>query len=416
MTTNYETTMKLAHIAKEESEIKIICGGIHPTVAPEETINEKDVDYICIGEAEHTIVELVTNIQSKADCTNIRGIWAKEQGRIIRNPLRDLEQNLDIIPFPDRDAFPDNYYQDELIGTNILASRGCPYPCSFCQNKYLMTMYKDKGKFIRYRSPENILAEVDYLIGRYKIKQLYFSDETFTMNKSRVLAFCHEYKSRFTLPFMCQTRIDTIDEEIISSLKDAGCFHISLAIESGNEDIRRILLQKPITNEEIMNAFKLAKKYKLKTQSFNMIGLPGERLQYILETIDINKRFQPDRILCSIFMPFKGTELGEWCFDKKIVKANPKTTNNYYNVISIKYDNINPRTILGYQGFFDWYVRLPRTYYKMIDLLRFIYQSLLTTQSPRNRFALFFRTFLIEAIYQSKRLLPISNKYKIRKR
>jgi radical SAM superfamily enzyme YgiQ (UPF0313 family) len=416
MTINYQISMRLARIVKEKSGAKIICGGIHPTIAPEETIKEKDVDYICIGEGEKSVVELVTNIQNKTDYTRIKGIWVKENGKIYKNPLRELEENLDDISFPDRDAFPDEYYRDELIGTNILASRGCPYHCSFCQNKYLMNIYKDKGKFVRYRSFENIFVEIEYLIKRYDIKKLYFSDETFTMNKKRILEFCKEYKKRFKLPFMCQTRIDTLDEEIISALKDAGCFHISLAIESGNEEVRIKLLKKPIKNEQIMNAFRLAKKYNLRTQSFNMVGLPGERLQYIFETIEINKKLQPDRILCSIFMPFKGTELGEWCFEKKMIKFDPKKSNNYYNVISIKYDNINPKTILGYQGFFDWYVRLPKKYYKIIDLLRIVYQNLLTTQNPKNRFLLFFRIFLIEVVYQSKRFLPVSCKYQVTKR
>jgi len=415
MTINYRISMSLAHIAKGLGT-KVVCGGIHPTIAPEETIQEKDVDYICIGEAEESIVELVTCIRNKTDYTKVKGTWVKVDDQVFKNPLRELEEDLDSIPWPDREAFPDSYYQDELIGANILGSRGCPYPCSFCQNKFLTNLYKDKGKFIRYRSLENIFAEIDDLIKRYGIKKIYFSDETFTMNKKRVLEFCQAYKARFTLPFMCQTRIDTLDEEIVSALKDAGCFHVSLAIESGNEDIRMGLLKKPISNEQIRNAFMLAKKYGLRTQSFNMIGLPGEKLQYILETIEINKQLQPDRILCSIFMPFKGTELGEWCFAHQIVKFNPKKNNNYYNVISISYNDISPKAILGYQGFFDWYVRLPKKYCKAIDLLRFIYQSLLTTQSPRNRVLLFFRTWLIEAVYQCKRFLPVSSEYQITKR
>lgn len=416
MTINYNISMRLARIAKEKSGAKVICGGIHPTIAPEEVINEKDVDFICIGEGEKSVAELVTHIKNKTDYTNINGIWVKENGEIYKNPLRELEENLDDIPFPDRDAFSDEYYHDELIGTNILTSRGCPYHCSFCQNKYLMSISKGKGSFVRYRSLKNIFAEIEYLIKRYDIKKMYFSDETFTMNKKRVLEFCKEYKKIFNVPFMCQTRVDTLDEEIISALKNAGCFHISLAIESGNENIRTKLLKKPYTNEQIVNAFKLAKKYNLKTQSFNMIGLHEENLQYIFETIELNKKIQSDRILCSIFMPFKGTELGESYFEKNLVIFDPKKSNNYYNVISIKYDNINPKTILGYQGFFDWYVRLPKKYYKIINLFRIVYQNLLTTHNPKNRFLMYFRTFLIEFVYQSKRFLPVSSKYQIKKR
>jgi radical SAM superfamily enzyme YgiQ (UPF0313 family) len=403
--------MKLAGIVKEKTVAKVICGGIHPTIDPEETINEKDVDFICIGEGEKSVVDLVFKIKKNEDYTSIKGIWVKKNGKIYRNLLGELEENLDTIPFPDREALSDHYYNDELIGTNILTSRGCPYHCSFCQNKYLMSIYNGRGKFVRYRSFENIFAEIEFLINRYHIKKLYFSDETFTLNKNRVLKFCDEYKKRINLPFMCQTRVDTVDEEIISAMKEARCFQLSLAIESGNENIRKKLLNKPYTNKQINDVFQLAKKYNLKTQSFNIIGVPGERLEHIFETIELNKKVQPDRILVTIFMPFKGTELGEWCFKKGLVKGNPKKASNIYNAVSIEYDNINPKTILGYQGFFDWYVRLPNRYYKIINLIRFIYQTMLPTQNPNNRFLMFFRFLLIKFVHRLKRFLPVSGTY-----
>ena len=416
MTINYSISMKLLRIVKQKTTAKVICGGIHPAIEPDETINEKDVDFICIGEGEKSFIELVDKIKNNEDYTSVKGIWIKEKGKIYKNPIRELEENLDNISFPDRGALPDHYYKDELIGTNILTSRGCPYHCSFCQNKHLMKIYKNKGKFVRYRSFENIFSEIDFLIKRYNIKKLYFSDETFTLNKKRILDFCNEYKKRYNMPFMCQTRIDRLDEETISALKNAGCFHVSLAIESGNNEIRKNLLKKPYTNKQIENIFELAKKYNLKTQSFNIIGLPGETIDNIFETINFNKKLQPDRILCTIYMPFKGTELGEWCFKQNLVLIDPKINNNYYNVISIKYDKINPKTILGYQGFFDWYVRLPKKYYKLIDLVRIIYQNLLMTKNPNNRFFIYFRVSLIEMIYKSKKYLPVSNKYYVSKR
>ncbi|MFC1511427.1 B12-binding domain-containing radical SAM protein [Candidatus Margulisiibacteriota bacterium] len=228
--------------------------------------------------------------------------------------------------------------------------------------------------------------------------------------------FCSEYKKRFDLQFLCQTRIDKIDEEVLRALKEAGCTHISLAVESGNEEIRSKLLKKPCTDEQIVGAFKLAKKHGLRTQSFNMLGLPGEHKKYIFESIELNRKIQPDRILCSVFMPFKGTELGESCFKEGLVKGDVKKSSNYYNVISIKYDNISPRDILGYQGFYDWYIRLPKKYYKLIDLFRIVYQTLLTTQNPKNKLLRYFRSSLIEFVYQAKRFLPVSDKYHVTKR
>jgi len=416
MTINFNISMQLAKIAKEEISVKVICGGIHPTIAPNETIKQDCVDYICIGEAEKSIVELVSGLENKKDVNNIEGVWTKNNNKIQRNPLPMLEQNLDIIPFPDREALPDKFYNDELIGTNILGSRGCPYRCSFCQNEFLMDLYKEKGKFVRYRSFENIFAEIEWLISRYNIKKLYFSDETFTLNKKRTLRFLSEYKKRFDIPFMCQTRIDRLDEDIIRALKEAGCFHLSLAIESGNDNIRNRILLKPYTNKHIIDIFELAKKYDLRTQSFNMIGIPGETKEQIFDTINLNKIVQPDRILCTIFTPFHGTSLGEYCFNNNLVKNSPKADTDIYSTISLKYNCINPKDLIGYQGFFDWYVRLPEKYYVLIDILRLLYQNLLPTQNSKNRLLRYIRGLLIEVVYQSKRYLPVSKSYQVRKR
>ena len=184
-----------------------------------------------------------------------------------------------------------------------MTGRGCPYPCTFCQNKFFLEIYKGHGSFIRYRSFENIFQEMEQVIDKYKAERFYFSDETFTMNKERVIGFCGEYKKHFKNPFMCQTRVDCLDEDIVSSLKDAGCDHISLAIEAGNERLRTKVLKKSFKDEQIFKAFELAKKYDMKTQSFNMIGIPEETKETIFETVNLNKSLQPDRILCTIYRP-----------------------------------------------------------------------------------------------------------------
>ena len=416
MTINFNISMTLIDIVKKQSSAKVICGGIHPTIAPEETINQKNVDFICIGEGEQSFLQLIDSLENNKNLQNIEGIWTKNDNKIYRNSISKLEEDLDNIPFPNREALPDKYYVDELIGTNILTSRGCPYKCSFCQNEYLMKIYKNKGKFVRYRSLKNIFEEIEWLKKRYNIKKLYFSDETFTLNKKRTLNFLKEYKKKFELPFMCQTRIDRIDEEIIKALKEAGCYHLSLAIESGNDTIRNKILCKPYTNNQIVNIFRLAKKYELKIQSFNMIGIPTETIENIFETIELNKKLQPNRILCTIYTPFHGTSLGEYCFEHKLVKHNPKRDTNYYNTISLKYKNINSKDLIGYQGFFDWYVRLPKKYYKLIDALRILYQNLLPSQNTKSKLLERYRNFLIEIVYQSKQFLPISKSYQISKR
>lgn len=415
MTINLNLTRHLAGMVKEGADTPVIFGGVHPTLDPEGTIDMPEVDMVCVGEGEKAMVELADKMDAKEDLTGTKSIWVKNGSSIYRNPIMPLDDNVDGIPFPDRDVFPPEFYRAELTGANLMTGRGCPYPCTFCQNKAFLELYKGHGHFIRYRSFENIFQEIELLISRYGAERFYFSDETFTMNKKRVIEFCKEYREHFKNPFMCQTRVDCLDEETVAALKDAGCDHISLAIEAGNERLRVEVLKKRFKDKQIFKAFDLAKKYNLKTQSFNMIGLPEETMETIFDTIKINKTLQPDRILCTIYMPFKGTELGKRCIEEGLVLRPVENSSGYYTEVTIKNYYLRPRTLIGYQGFFDWYVRLPEKYYWAIDILRFIYQTILPTTQEVPGPIRYFREQIIEFVYGLKGYLP-SHRYVIKNR
>jgi len=414
MTVGYNLTKELAYVVKNKG-LKVLFGGIHPTIMPEQTINESFVDFICVGEGEISSVNLLNKYFAGEDYTHIKGVWAKDKnGKIYQNDIEGLIADLDSIPFPDRDALDPHYYNAELTGANVFTSRGCPYPCSFCQNKFLLNLYKEKGAFIRYRSIENIFDELELIISKYGAKSFYFSDEIFTLNKKRVLDFLNSYRLRFTnMPFMCQTRVDCVDKEIMEALKEAGCHQINIAIESGNEYIRNKVLNKKTSDEQIRTAFRLARKYDIKTQSFNMIGIPGETKDNIFETVSINKEVRPDRVLCTIFMPFGGTELGEECLEKGKVIVDVKDASIYYSQATIKHESLSSRQLIGYQGFFDWYITLPRRLYFLVDFLRLIYQVLVSPMPYKNSFLNYFREKTIEFVYQSKRFIlanPVKNR------
>ncbi|MEE9487356.1 MAG: radical SAM protein [Candidatus Brocadiales bacterium] len=408
MTINLNLTRELAGIVKSHADTPVIFGGVHPTVEPEGTISMPEVDMVCVGEGEKAMVELADRMEARKDFRDIKSIWVKDNGEICRNPIMPLDDSIDEIPFPDRDAFAPEYYRAELTGANLMTGRGCPYPCSFCQNKFFLEVYKGHGSFIRYRSFENIFQEIEQVIDKYKTERFYFSDETFTMNKERVIDFCREYKKHFKNPFMCQTRVDCLDEDIVASLKEAGCDHVSLAIEAGNERIRTKVLKKSFKDDQIFKAFDLVKKYDMKTQSFNMIGIPEETKETIFETVNLNKSLQPDRILCTIYMPFKGTELGKRCIEEGLVLRPVEESSGYYSEVTIKNYYLKASTLIGYQGFFDWYVRLPQKYYWAIDAVRLVYQTILPTTQDVPGPVRYFREQVIEFVYNLKRFLPSS--------
>jgi anaerobic magnesium-protoporphyrin IX monomethyl ester cyclase len=407
MVQDYGITKRLSDIAGKTFRTPVIWGGIQPILEPERSIGEAEVDYICTGEGEYAFVEFLERLERGRDPFTVPGIWAKDKkGNIHRNDRPDLVGDLDGLPFPDRDLLDPEYYRAELTGANILTARGCPFPCSFCQNKALIEHYRGKGKFIRYRGFDNVFREMEEVIDKYGAPSFYFSDEMFTLDRRRAIEFCREYKRRIKKPFMIQTRADYMDEELARVLAEAGCFMVNMAIESGNEHIRNVVLKKNIPSERIIEAYRLVRDYGMMASSFNMIGVPGETVDTIWETIEVNRRLKPDRILCSIFMPLPGTELGDYCRDNGLMTGDVTETTNYYSQVTVRNPDIPPRTLIGYQGFFDWFVLLPRGFHWAVHALRVIYQSLVPPRIPDGTAKRKLRETIIETVYQMKRFLP----------
>ena len=381
MTVNYGISVELAKLAKQiKGDTKVIFGGIHPTVDPETTICEKTVDFICIGEGEEAIVELAKELEKKGDLTHIRNIWAKAEGKIYRNLVRPLTEDLDSVPFPDRDILDPKYMSRPFVGASFITSRGCPFPCSYCQNRYLMKIYKNKGKFVRYRSIDNVIEEIKITVDKFKIKRVTFSDEMFTLNKKRTLEFCKTYVKEIKIPFVCQTRPSHFDEEIAEALKETGCIHISMAIESGNDELRNEVLNRNIEREQIIKAFAIAKKFRIATASFNMIGIPGETEKTIWDTININRDIHPEYMCTTIFMPFRGTQLGELCEKNKWIVKEVHDTSSYYFETVLELPTISRYKLFSYKIVFDLLVRLPENKLKYVKWLRWVIEKTRTTR------------------------------------
>jgi len=407
MSVNYRIAAVLAAAAKaRRPECLTIFGGIHPTVAPEETILDPAVDVVCRGEGEGAMTELLAALDAGSDLRTIAGLWVKQDGVVSRNPVRPLEQNPDVLHFPARDLLDPRRLQAELYGINLLSARGCPFPCTYCQNEFLMDLYRGQGRFVRYRSIDNVFAEIDEVIRLYKPSRLSFSDESFTLNKPRLAEFCERYAKRYSVPFLCQTRPDLIDEATVRTLRDGGCDFINMAIESGNPRVRNEVLGRNIPTEQIIEAFALARRFGIRTASFNMIGLPGETMAEVWDTIELNRRLQPDRIMCTVYMPFRGTRLGEECLAGGWLTHPVDDAEVYYTNIAIRHPEIPSRRLFGYQGFFDYYVRLSRKLYPLVHALRGLYQMLPPTSYGLPPLIRAVREGIINFVYGLKRFLP----------
>jgi radical SAM superfamily enzyme YgiQ (UPF0313 family) len=297
-------------------EVPIVLGGIHPTADPILTMQYiKDVDYIVIGEGEETIVELCGAISEKKKqyVSKVRGIIYRENGQIKNTSFRPLIHDLEQLPFPDRTLGERrNYYNADTIFT----SRGCPFECIFCASNVL---WKRK---IRYRTLDNILSEIDFLINQYNTTRIRIDDDTFTLSKKRVVNFCNRIKKMGLskkVSFSLGSRVDTLDEEMIQLLAEIGTDTISFGIESGSP---RILekIHKEITPAQIENTIRLTSSYGIRCLCYFMIGHPEETVDDVGQSIElfdrIANRFVDGEI--NIVTPYPATQL--WTIAREKVR------------------------------------------------------------------------------------------------
>ena len=320
----------------------VIFGGPHPTFFP--NILEKSMaDAICIGEGDGAIVDFADCISRGEQPRNIENLFIKSDHEIIRNPIRSLV-NLDNLPFADRSI----YYKMKYFRTNptksFMTGRGCPFGCTFCYNKTMRDIYHGKGSFVRHRSPENVLEEIQQVKNEWGMKTVYFFDDTFGLNKKWVLKLMELYKKEVNLPFLCRIRADTADEEIIAAFSEAGCVTVSFAIETANQKIREKILKKHITDEDIFRTAKLLKKYRIKFFTYNMVGIPEQSIEDIHETINLNIKIGTSYPWCSIFNPFPGTELADYCIKHGYIDKEfgpDKLATTFHKSLTIKTEHYN---------------------------------------------------------------------------
>lgn len=285
--------------------IKIVLGGPHVHLYPQETISLANVDYLVIGEGEKTFKNLLDNIDDKAELRKIPGLVFKNNGEIVNTGFCLFSENLDEIPFPARHLVPYKKYTSVLTGndiiTTMITSRGCPFKCTFCDRPHL-------GKKFRARSADNIVEELEECT-RMGINTFLFYDDSFTINKKRVIEICEKIVERqLKINWNIRTRVDVVDEELIRRLSMAGCKGIHYGVESGTEKILKVL-QKGITIEQIQKAFYLTTKYKIATLAYFMIGNPTETLEDIKASFQFMRKLKPDYAHITVLIPFPGTKI-----------------------------------------------------------------------------------------------------------
>lgn len=335
-----------------------ICGGIHPTIAPEETIEIEGIDMICRGEGEAALSELCPKLERKEDVSNIHNLWIKRNGTITKNPLRPIEDDLDKLPFPDRSIFDyENLYTEREGKLSFLVSRGCPYNCTYCCNQLIRKTYGTEGKPIRFRSVDSIITEMKQVVERYPfLNMLNFDDDILFLKRTWAEEFAEKYRCKINLPFICNCRANLTNKAMVDLLKKAGCSHVKFGLENGNENIANNVLKRHLTNERIKKAFAVCKEAGLITESFNMVGVPYETPGTALDTIKLNAAIGVNKMQVSIFQPYQGTKLADLCREQGFLVARDLEPDWFLGSI-LKLNTITPSQILMFRDYFKILVR-----------------------------------------------------------
>jgi len=298
----------------------VIAGGAHPTVQPETCLSDMpELDAICLGEGEYPLLDLANALRAGQPVDAIQNLWLRRRdGTIVRNSLRPFIKDLDTLPFMDREICD---YQSVIDSDFKIATfqfgRGCPYDCSYCSNHIIRS--SQTGTYVRYRSVDLCLEEIRRVVSRYKVRTIYSNDDTFLANKAWYEEFCDKYPRQFDLPLQVNARPEQINEDVCRRLAAAHCQRITMGIEHGNEKYRAEVLHRRMSNESIVRAFALCKKFAIKTKSHVIVGLPLETPQLHEDSVKIIRDIMPDSFTLHIYEPYPGTHLADIAFRENFI-------------------------------------------------------------------------------------------------
>lgn len=308
ITGEHQWAIKRARQIKHLLNIPVIVGGPHPTYYPE-IIKSEGIDMVCRGEGEYVVLELLNKMGKRSDIKNILGLWEKENGHIWKNKLAPLVCDLDTLPFADREIYDKYDFFQKETELVISTSRGCYFNCAFCYNALKRELYGGQ-QIVRLRSPENILAEIKFLLKKYpRTKSVTFNDDNICLNVQWFNIFFSRYSQEIGLPFIASLRADFLTDAVVQKLKTANCYCVTIGLETGNEELRQIILKKRISNETYLKAAKSLKKYGIKIRTSNMFYLPNETIENAFETVELNKKMRVDFPWGYALQPYPGTEI-----------------------------------------------------------------------------------------------------------
>lgn len=305
----YHWACEIASEVKRKKDIPIIFGGIHVTALPQRVIGNDFIDMVCLGEGEQALVDLADSLAKGEKRYDIDNIWFKRAGQIISNPVRNLIEDLDSLPLPDKGLFQ-NDIAIKKGKYMTMTSRGCPFKCSYCYNDTLKDFYAGKGKYVRQRSVDNVLNELVIMKDRYNYSSVAFMDDLFVGNRPWFREFIPKYIKEIKLPYSCMTSTHVIDDEMAKLLKSSGCTRLQFGIQTMNQKTRNEILKRSFENtQHIQRAIQACDKYGISYSIDHIFGIPFEGQAEFRNTAEFFVQTKADRICCYALFYYPKTEI-----------------------------------------------------------------------------------------------------------
>lgn len=377
-TAQAKSAYKVCDIIKEvDPKITTVLGGAHPSSVPELALKNNSVDCVIKGEGETSFSELIYSLKNQSGQNKIKGVLTKDNiGKDGLNSKVFID-NLDALPFPAYHHFDlEKYFEinrphggasHRSRVLSIITSRGCPFKCTFC------SIHSVWGKGLRHRSPENVLNELTFIKKKYHIEELQFEDDNLTFNKKNAIEiFEGMAKKKLAMPWSTPNGVAiwTLDRELLKKMRQSGCYKITLAVESGNQEVLTNIIKKPLQLSKVKEVVKNAKELGIMIDSFFMIGLPGETKDQMNETFRFARKLPVDNVRMFIATPYPGTDLYDICVKKGYLKKgiHPEDITNYFSgyVKTEEFDTYELEKMISRQWVIQHlyiFIRQPKQYF-----------------------------------------------------
>lgn len=312
---------KYSEALESNHEWMLICGGSLPTLDSQTVLTQTAIQGAAIGEGEQSVDKLLENIEKGRSVYDTPGFYWNIDGTIKINQIPTFIADISQLDFPDTTVYEDWMVCNCNHELEIVLSRGCPYECHYCSNKALKDMYPSSAGYFRIPSVTYTIALVEQLVKRYpQARNLSFNDDLLIADKKWFASFAEAYGEKIHLPYRLNVKPETITPEIVTHLKDSGCYMAMIGLESGNEQLRKKLLNRHYSNKLFYEKCKLIKDAGLRLATFNIVGWPYETKEEMMETLEMNKKIGADAGVCTYFYPFRGTVLYNLCKKEGFLK------------------------------------------------------------------------------------------------